>query len=165
MSGQVSSGLSGETIQLYTTAPGGNTPAVWLGTSVSVAGGSYSFTVTPKQTTSYVVQWQQMTSAVTTITVSPKLAFLPVVGSGFKSFMLTVDGGDPYFAGRIFLIQGFYQGHWVTLTDLRVGPAGTRVFKRPRVRNVEVYRLYLSSAQVGPSFVAGQSGTQHIITR
>lgn len=153
ISGVVSNGKAGETVQILARAYG-QQKFERVGTIATTANGNWTFTSRPRITTTYLAVWRSSRTASITADVAPRLDLALSKG------MLTVTAraANP-LGGRSLVVQLRQEGtHWHNVRIVMLGPASRAKvpFTAPRGRS-EI-RLYMSKDQAGAGYIAGFSG-------
>jgi plastocyanin len=160
LAGSISSQKTGENVTIYGQPYGAASP-VQVAVVQTVAGGAYSYTVTPTILTGYFAQWKSTKSAAVSVQVKPKVTFMPQGGR----FYAKVIAADHSFAGRFIYVQRRSRfGQWVTVAKLKLGALSGRLFtiKRRHGAGFDFYRVYITVNQAGSGYLDGGSGTQKL---
>lgn len=163
LSGTVSNQKSNESVELDAQPYGQGSPAV-LATVKTGTGGTFSYTVTPDQYTTYVAHWGTVSSGQLLVQVAPKVQLL----SGGNGYLRAQVTGPRSFAGRHVMLQRLSPfGQWVNVAALALGQKSGRIFKPTAYlpRGVSRIRVFLTVNQAGLGLLANHSGTQVIRRR
>jgi plastocyanin len=167
LSGQLASGLSGQSVELMSQLCGTSvfrkTTTLTTGT-----GGGFSFAIQPSKNTTVEARFGASSSTQVTVKVRPKVALRKLAARRFRVTVLAADS----FAGRFVLFQRFSraQGRWLTVRSavLRAGATieapinptsvSTATFRAKIKARLRV-RAVLTQAQAGTCHAASISAT------
>jgi plastocyanin len=164
LTGKISQAVAGQSVAIMQTNCGQQ--ATQVATVQTAADGSFTYTATPASLTSFSVQWKNAKSQPVSVQVAPTLRFLPFTQT-YKQFYTKVTTGDEgAFAGKYVYLQTLSAyGDWVSVAKYNLGPLSGRIFPRPSLKGLHVYRIALDQTNAGQCFAAAQSGTQKIRNR
>ena len=159
LTGELSTGAAGETVEALALRFGVTTAAVAVSTTTTTAGGAFRIAVKPTLRTVYRVRWKDTTSGAVTIAVRPRIGFgIVSVSRGLFTAKAT---SELSYAGRIVLFQRRTRfGEWVTLKRVRLGALSTARFRAKLPRGVSRVRVYMTPTQAGPGYLAGISAAR-----
>ena len=155
LTGVVSNGKAGEVVTIWSQPAGVSAPQQ-VATTTSGTGGGFAYTAQPDRLTTYYATWKNVSSAVVTLQVRPKLTFVPFEHHRMYTKVLSSTS----HAGGYVYLERLSPVGWVTVTKLRLGPLSGRIFTLPRRCGTTTYRVYMSSDQAGAGYLDGWSGTQ-----
>jgi len=158
LGGTISTTKAGEVISIL-ALPFGALATTVLGTTTTLAGGSWSFSVRPSIATTYTAKTSTSTGAPLTISVHPR------VGLGYQqgifSTKVTGGAGATSFAGKIVLFERRNSsGSWVTLDKVVLNVSSVAKFKVKLPKGASYVRVYLTPAQAGAGYLNGTSTTR-----
>ena len=162
LSGTVSSGVAGETVNID-AMPCGATSFTRLAQARSAAQGAWSYPVKPAVNTSYRSSWKNATSAPFAAKVGPVVALKRVRAGRFTASVTAAQS----FVGKYVVLQRYVRARraWktvkrVTLKTVTPGTAPTQVsfagFRARGTRGARL-RLLLTQPQAGACYVASRS--------
>jgi plastocyanin len=160
LSGVISSQKEGQDVKIF-EQPYSQTSFVELATVTTTTGGAWTYAATPTILTAYQARFRGSNSQRVSVAVRPKVTLRYV-----NRYLSTRVTAGTSFAGRFVYLQRRTRfGQWITVRKLRLGPRSGRVFRPPRRRGVSIYRIFLTTNQAGPGYLASQSGTQRVRRR
>jgi len=153
ISGSVPNGKAGESVQILARAYGQSNFSA-IATVTTTANGNWTFTNTPRITTSYQAVWHGKTTGTLRADITPRLEL------ALHRRVLTVSArtANP-LRGHSVVVQVRQKGtQWHTVRIVVLGPASRAKvpFAAPHGRS-EI-RLYISTAQAGAGYIGGLSG-------
>jgi plastocyanin len=153
--GNVSTGVSGETVALNTQQAGDVKVAQAVDTTQTGPGGAFMFTVHPNIRTSYEAAFKLATSQPVTVYVAPRITLTRSANGIFHTTAIS----DQSYRGHFVLLQqrrGF--GAWVTVRKIFLGSRDSASF-RMRFRHGRTFvRIWMTAPQAGFGYIAGHSG-------
>jgi hypothetical protein len=153
LSGQVSSLKKGEKITILAWKYGQSAPTP-IKTISTVAGGHWSFRVSPTIQTSYVARWVSSDSVKVLVGVEP-LATLTMLPNGRISTHIAAGHS---FVGKNVQLQWLRLGvGWQTIEQLPLNQNSSAVFPALSGRNGSALRIALSVNQAGVGFLGSIS--------
>jgi plastocyanin len=156
LSGVVSSHKAGETVAIWAERNG--EPALSQITSVTTGdGGSWSYAARPTIATTYQARWHAVSSSTTLIAVHPLVTLRVLAGT--SRFSTRVVAGRSFTARIARFQRRTRSGTWATLMNVRLGSGSLAVFRAHVPHGTSALRVYFSSAQAGPGYLAGFSRT------
>jgi plastocyanin len=155
ISGQVSSGVAGQTVTVY-AQPYLAPSQTLIATLLTGPNGVWDTIVTPGWLTTYQAHWRGLISADIAVSVRPNVIFkLSRRGRGLVSVKAARS-----MAGRKVYIQRFTRFHqWVTLRRVILGGSSSKRFLLHVKRGRYVLRAYMTINQAGPGYLDGISRT------
>ena len=158
LSGTVSTTKAGEVITIL-GLPYGELASTVVGTTTTLAGGTWSFSVRPSIATTYTAKTSTSNGPPLTIGVHPR------VGLGYQqgifSTKVTGGAGATSFAGKVVLFQRRNaSGGWVTLDKVVLNLNSFAKFKVKLPKGASYVRVYLTQAQAGAGYLNGVSATR-----
>jgi plastocyanin len=166
LTGTVSNKREGETVTLVALEAGQTNKQV-VATLQTTSGGAFSFSLSPKISTTYQAQWRLRESSVI-VQVQPLIKLPFVSRTGYFHFYVTAGQS---FARRFVWLQRFTLAHtWVNVRRLQLGARSGRIMSLAFVRSVIPrgrwsVRIYMAAADMPGGYVDSWSGTQPIVKR
>jgi plastocyanin len=159
LTGELSTGTAGETVEVLALRFGVTTAAVAVSTTTTTPRGEFRIAVKPVIRTVYRVRWKDKTSGAVTINVRPRIGFgIVSVPRGLFTAKATSERS---YAGRIVFFQRRTRfGEWVTLKRVRLGALSTARFHARLPKGVSRVRVYMTPTQAGPGYLAGISAAR-----
>lgn len=155
LSGLVPSGKAGETVTLFAEVFGRGSPRS-VATLVTGGGGVWQYLARPPILTSYIANWNGLTSRAVAIGVRPRVRFRRI---GRARFLTRVVGARS-FSGRLVKLQRrTAAGRWVTVKRVRLKRRSAATFRVGLRRGRSRLRIVMSVNQAGPGYLAGISRT------
>jgi plastocyanin len=164
ISGKLSSGQSGQAVQIHAQACG-ETKSTVVGTATTTAGGAFTFQVQPTKKTTYTLSNKGLTATIG-VNVQPKMVLVKLRRHHYK---LTVTAAQN-FVGKVATFQRYRPAlrHWVKVKRvvLKTNLSGTpptenaSVTFRSRVKARRL-RASLGPHQVVPCYATAHSNTIH----
>jgi hypothetical protein len=155
LTGRVPTGRTGESVKLFAARFGNASPAL-VATIATGAGGVWQYLARPPILTSYIADWNGLTSGATPVGVRPRVRFRRI---GRARFFTRVIAARP-FRGRIVKLQRRTRaGRWVTVKRVRLKRRSAATFRVRLRRGRSPLRLVMSVNQAGPGYLAGISRT------
>jgi hypothetical protein len=155
LTGRVPTGRTGESVKLFAARFGNASPAL-IATIATGAGGVWQYLARPPILTSYIADWNGLTSGATHVGVRPRLRFRRI---GRARFFTRVIASRP-FRGRLVKLQRRTRaGRWVTVKRVRLKRGSAATFRVRLRRGRSPLRVVMSVNQAGPGYLAGISRT------
>ena len=155
VSGQISSGQSGETVNVY-GQPYGAPSAQLVATLLTGTSGVWSVAVKPTWATTYQAHWKTLISSTITVGVRPNVAF--TIGKHGGAVVKVKAARS--MAGRKVYIQRFTRfQEWVKVRAVILGSSSGRVFRLHLTRGRYVLRAFMTINQAGIGYLEGISRT------
>jgi len=155
VSGQVSSGQAGETVNVY-AQPYGAPSAQLVATLLTGTSGIWSVNVKPTWATTYQAHWKSLISSTIQVGVRPNVSF--TVGKHGRAVVKVTAARS--MAGRKVYIQRFTRFHeWVKFRAVVLGSSSGRVFRLHLKRGRYVLRAFMTINQAGIGYLEGISRT------
>ncbi len=153
LSGLVPTRRAGETVTVFAEEFGRGSPRA-IATVVTGAGGAWSYLARPAILTSYIANWNGVTSRATQVGVRPRVAFRRIGRARFITRVVAARS----FRGRLVRLQRRTSaGRWVMVKRVRLNGRSAARF-RTRLRR-GTFRIVMSVNQAGPGYLAGVSRT------
>jgi plastocyanin len=161
LTGELSTGAAGETVEVLALRFGVTTAAVAVSSTTTTAGGEFRIVVKPAIRTTYRVRWKDKTSGAVTINVRPRIG-LGIVSVG-RGIFTTKATSERSYGGRLVFFQRRSRfGEWVTLKRVRLGAFSAARFRAKLPKGVSRVRVLMPPTQAGPGYLAGISATRLI---
>jgi hypothetical protein len=155
LSGHVPTARAGESVKLFAASFGYASPAA-LTTVVTGAGGAWYYLARPSIQTSYVADWNGLTSGAAVVAVRPRVRFRRIGRARFTTRVLAARS----FRGRMVKLQRRTRaGRWVTVKRVRLKRRSAATFRVRLRRGRSPLRVVMSVNQAGPGYLAGISRT------
>jgi hypothetical protein len=154
LSGKVSNGKAGETVEVL-TEPSGASSFSTLGTATTTAGGQWTDVVKPTIETSYEAKWKSATSSTVTVKVRP-LITLTLVNLSSGTFSTKVTAARS-FAGKFVLVQRLSSTGVATLKKVTLDASSSATFRVRLHRGRNRLRVVMPSSQTAPGYITGMS--------
>ena len=154
LSGKVSNGKAGETVEVLTEPSGGSSFST-LGTATTTAGGQWTDVVKPTIETSYEAKWKSATSSTVTVKVRP-LITLTLVNLSSGTFSTKVMAARS-FAGKFVLVQRLSSTGVATLKKVTLDASSSATFRVRLHRGRNRLRVVMPSSQTAPGYITGMS--------
>jgi len=156
ISGQVSSGQSGEKVDVY-AQPTGQPSAVLIGTLLTGTSGVWALPVTPGRGTTYQAHWKNLISSTEGVGVRPNVLF-SVNRHGLAAVSVKAARS---LAGRKVYIQRFTRfQEWDKIRAVVLGASSGKVFRLHVTRRGRyVLRAFMTINQAGTGYLEGISRT------
>ena len=160
LSGALGNQAAGEAITVL-AQPHGASAFTPLGSTATLAGGAYAYSVKPQLATSYQARWSGGTSPVAKVDVRPRVA-LAVVNARLGSFTVRVSQQKAPVGRSVDVQRRNAYGQWVTLkrVTLKATSSPTTAAASFRVRlpaGASTLRALMTKLQAGPGYVQGWS--------
>lgn len=155
LSGLVPTGRSGETVTLFAQVYGTASPAA-VANIVTGAGGAWQYLARPSILTSYLADWNGLTSHAVVVGVRPRVRFRRV---GRARFVTRVLGTRSFRGHWVKLQRRTSAGRWSTVKRIRLNRRSAASFRVRLRRGRSTLRLVMSVNQAGPGYLAGISRT------
>jgi hypothetical protein len=152
LSGTVNSGAANESVTLKALAYGQTAQQAASTTKTTTTNGAFEFSVAPTRQTVYTVEWKNATSSPVTVNVSPRVGF----GRSGRLYTAKVTSEIPY-TGHLVFVQQHGSFGWKNIKKIVLGSGSRRVFGLRLSHGRHVLRLYLTTQQAGPGYVASAS--------
>jgi hypothetical protein len=153
LSGLVPNRRAGETVTVFAEEFGRGSPRA-IATVVTGAGGAWFYLARPAILTSYIANWNGVTSRATRVGVRPRITFRRIGRARFLTRVVAARS----FRGRLVRLQRRTSaGRWVMVKRVRLNRRSTARF-RTRLRR-GTFRIVMSVNQAGPGYLAGISRT------
>jgi hypothetical protein len=153
LSGLVASRRQGESVTVYAQEFGAGSPRA-IASIVTGAGGAWSYLARPAIQTSYLADWNGLTSPTTLVGVRPRVRFRQIGRARFATRVV----GARSFRGRVVKLQRRRSaGRWATVKRIRLKRRSAATF-RTRLRR-GTFRIVMSVNQAGPGYLGGISRT------
>jgi hypothetical protein len=153
LSGLVPTGRAGEKVTLYAQEFGSGSPAA-IASIVTGGGGAWTYLARPKIMTSYLADWNGLTSRTTLVGVRPRVRFRRI---GRARFVVRVVAARSFRGRKVKFQRRTSAGRWVTVKRVRLNRRSAATF-RTRLRR-GTFRIVMSVNQAGPGYLAGFSRT------
>ena len=155
VSGQVSSGQSGEKVDVYAQQYG-SPSAQLLASLLTGPNGVWSVNVKPTLATTYGAHWKSLVSSTVTVGVRPAISFAILK---HQRAVIKVKAATSH-AGRKVYIQRFTKFHeWVKFRSVKLGSTSGRSFRLHLKRGRYTLRVYMSINSAGAGYLEGYSRT------
>jgi phosphodiesterase/alkaline phosphatase D-like protein len=156
LSGAVSSRQSGVTVTVLAQQFGSSSFRT-VGTSLTGAGGSWTFQAKPMIQTAYAASTSDGTSSSTTIGVRPAVSLRVITRQRFTTRV--VAGSS--FAGKIVQLQRLLPGNrWQTVAKARLNSKSSAIFAASTLpKGASSVRIAMSINQAGPGYLGAFSRT------
>jgi hypothetical protein len=155
LSGRVPTGRTGESVKLFAAQFGNASPAL-VATIPTGAGGVWQYLARPPILTSYVADWNGLTSGAAVVGVRPRVRFRRV---GRARFFTRVLASRPFRGRMVKLQRRTRAGRWVTVKRVRLKRGSAATFRVRLRRGRSPLRVVMSVNQAGPGYLAGISRT------
>jgi len=152
LSGLVPSGRAGESVAVFAQRFGWGSPRL-IATVVTGVGGAWQYLARPPIGTSYIANWNGLTSQATVIGVRPRVRFRRIGRARFATRVVGVRS----FRGRVVKFQRRTAGGWVRVKRVRLKRRSAATFRTTFRRGT--FRVVMSVNQAGPGYLAGFSRT------
>jgi plastocyanin len=167
LSGSTSSKRAGETVAVY-SQPFGASSLAALGTTLTEAGGSWSFLVRPRLQTVYQARWKPAvttaSSSSITVWVRPQVLLRVKAASGRTvTFFTKARGVRPYAGAFVYLQRRNAFGQWVSLRKVTLTATSAVTFKARLPKGRSRVRAFMPKPQAGPGYLAGISRTLSLV--
>jgi hypothetical protein len=153
LSGLVPTRRPGESVTIFAEEFGKGSPRA-IATAVTGNGGVWSYLARPIIRTSYLANWNGVTSRPTVIGVRPKVRFRRI---GRARFVTRVVAARSFRGRKVKFQRRTSAGRWVTVKRVRLNRRSAATF-RTRFRR-GTFRIVMSVNQAGPGYLAGISRT------
>lgn len=155
LSGSVPSGRAGETVTLFAEVFGRGS-ARSVATLVTGGGGVWQYLARPPILTSYIADWNGLTSRAVAVGVRPRVRFRRI---GRARFFTRVVAARSFSGRRVKLQRRTSAGRWVTVKRVRLKRGSAATFRVRLRRGTSRLRIVMSVNQAGPGYLAGISRT------
>jgi hypothetical protein len=156
LSGAVSSRQSGTTVTIL-EQPFGSTSFRTIGTTLTGAGGSWTFRAKPAIQTTYEASTTDGTSTTAVVGVRPAASLRVITNERFSTRV--VAGSS--FAGKTVQLQRLLPGNrWQTVSKTRLNGKSSAIFSAAKLpRGTSTIRVAMSVNQAGPGYLGAFSRT------
>lgn len=155
LSGHAPSGRAGEPVKLFAATFGYASPRL-ITTVATGPGGVWQYLARPSIQTSYVADWNGLTSGATVVGVRPRVRFRRI---GRARFSTRVLAARPFRGRTVKLQRRTRAGRWVTVKRIRLKRRSGATFRVSLRRGRSPLRIVMSVNQAGPGYLAGISRT------
>jgi hypothetical protein len=155
LSGRVPTGRPGESVKVFAAAFGSASPTL-IATIATGAGGVWQYLARPPIQTSYIADWNGLTSGATVVGVRPRVRFRRI---GRARFYTRVLATRSFRARTVRLQRRTAAGRWVTVKRIRLKRRSAATFRVRLRRGRSRIRIVMSVNQAGPGYLAGISRT------
>jgi plastocyanin len=152
LSGTINNGAANEQVTLSSQGYGQTAAQASQTTKTTTANGAFEFTVSPSRQTIYTVKWKNATSYPVTIDVAPRVGF----GRVGRNYLARVTSEIPY-RGHFVFVQRHTAFGWKSIKHVMLGSGSRALFNVKLPHGRSVLRLFLSTQQAGPGYVASAS--------
>jgi hypothetical protein len=153
LSGLVPTRRAGESVTVFAAEFGRGSPRS-IATVVTGPGGSWFYLARPAILTSYMANWNGLTSRATQVGVRPRVAFRRI---GRARFVTRVIAARSFRGRKVKFQRRTSAGRWVTVKRVRLKRRSAATF-HTRLRR-GTFRIVMSVNQAGPGYLAGISRT------
>jgi hypothetical protein len=155
LSGLVPTRRAGESVKLFAAQFGNGSPRL-ITTVATGAGGGWLYLARPPIQTSYLADWNGLTSGASLVGVRPRVRFRRIGRARFATRVVAARS----FRGRSVKLQRRTRaGRWVTVKRIRLNRRSAATFRVRLRRGRSPLRLVMSVNQAGPGYLAGISRT------
>jgi hypothetical protein len=155
LSGLVPTRRAGEAVKLFAQQFGWGSPTL-ITTVATGAGGGWYYLARPAVQTSYMADWNGLTSGATVVAVRPRVRFRRIGRARFSTRVVAPRS----FRGRLVRLQRRTRaGRWVTVKRVRLNRRSAATFRVRLRRGRSPLRVVMSVNAAGPGYLAGISRT------
>jgi hypothetical protein len=155
LSGLVPTRRTGESVKVFAAEYGSASPRL-IATIATGAGGLWQYLARPPILTSYVADWNGLTSGATVVGVRPRVRFRRI---GRARFFVRVVAARPFRGRTVKLQRRTRADRWVTVKRVRLKRGAAATFRVRLRRGRSPLRVVMSVNQAGPGYLAGISRT------